>query len=232
LRKFQECPRRFYLSNILKIKEHSFEESIELLIGNSLHHILERVYKDKEFFLDSRKLYKLFEDEFEKEERVPKIYISSWLQRMKRFANIEVERFQSGIKIFALEKSVTIDNYRGFKLTGKIDRIDILPDGQLILIDYKLTNPSKFNNFFNGKNETDFQLIFYYILMRESGANIILENLYYYNLTTGEMVKNRRKVEEFDEVLDNLKEIETKPIEFGKNSKCNMFCQYNIICDI
>lgn len=231
LRIFQECPRRFYLSAILKIKEHSFDESIELLIGNILHRILEKIYSNRNFFQTETELHFLIKSELEIEKSIPDIYIASWIERVKLFVKSEIIRFNSGIKVFAVEKNITIENYRGFKLTGKIDRVDILPNGNLILIDYKLTNPSKFNNFFSGKDEEDFQLIFYYILMKESGEKVVLDNLYYYNLTNGTLIKNKKSIEDFNEVLDNLAEMEVENIYFEKNTKCNRYCKYEIICN-
>jgi len=228
---FQGCPRRFYISNILKIKEHSVEQNIKLAIGNHLHNVLEKVYTDKLSFKRSSELYSLLEIELKKGSNIQNIYLSSWLQRLKLFAENESKRFKTGIQIYALEKKIDIPNYRGFQLTGKIDRVDKLPNGDLILIDYKLNKVSEFSNYFNNEAfETDFQLIFYYILMKEIGEKVNIDQLYYYSLKTGKMVKNKRTVEEFNLHLDRLKELEKKPISFNKNSKCDNFCGYKIIC--
>jgi CRISPR/Cas system-associated exonuclease Cas4 (RecB family) len=78
----------------------------------------------------------------------------------------------------------------------------------------------------------DFQLIFYYVLLKESGAKVDLKNLYYYNLTNGKMSNSKRTLKEFDDVLEKLKQLEKGKIDFAKNPKCNQFCPYKTICNI
>lgn len=233
MRTFHECPRSFYLSNILNIKEHSTDESISLLLGNTLHRVLQRVYSKQSSFLNKRDLYLAFERELKLEERVPKIYVSSWLQRIGKFIEREVERFKNGAKVYALEQSITIENYKGFRLTGKVDRVDTLPNGDLMLIDYKLSKPTEFHNFFNDdKRETDFQLLFYYTLLKERGERVSLDNLYYYNLSTGELIKNKRTLEDFDKALQHLEDISESDIAFDKSEKCSVYCGYKTICNV
>jgi len=224
LKIFLECPRRFYFLNILEIKEHSIHTNVTLQTGNILHKVLERVYKTNNQFLNKTQLYQNFETEFIKDNKLPKIFVDSWLQKIHRFVDSEIQRFENDkIVVVDLERDVKAE-YRGFKLHGKIDRIDRLPNGDLILIDYKLSEPSK--------STKDFQLIFYYILLKEQGEQVSLDNLYFYNLTSGELIPNKRTIQEFDAVLDNLSILEQKPINFEKSTKCDTFCPYKIMCDI
>ncbi len=233
MRTFYECPRAYYLSNILNIKEHVVKESMELLLGNTLHTVLHRIYSKQKSFRNRDELYRAFRDELANfKDRVPPIYISSWGQRINKFIDNEIGRFQAGAEVYALEQNITTE-YMGFRLTGKVDRVDRLPNGELILIDYKLGNPTTYSNYFReGKSETDFQLLFYYTLLKERGENVSIDHLFYYNLSTGELIKNRRTVEDFNNTLKELEEISQSEISFDMNEKCNPYCGYGLICDI
>jgi RecB family exonuclease len=238
------CPRSFYFKEVENIKTHSTDKKIELDLGNLIHNILRDIYQNRDHYLNADDLTKDINSELDKalksnredqglkENSIPDIYIKSWKERLKRFAKNEVERFRSGVRVYAVEKNLKIENYRGFHIDGRIDRVDILPNGQLLLIDYKLSNPYKFNNFFSGKDEHDFQLLFYYILLKENEENISTENLFYYNLSTGELIKNKRKdLEELHISLEEIIELEKENIVFQKNVKCDQYCDYKILCN-
>lgn len=244
LKRFLMCPRSFYFKEVENIKTHSTDKKIELDLGNLIHNILRDIYQNRDHYLNADDLTKDINSELDKalksnredqglkENSIPDIYIKSWKERLKRFAKNEVERFRSGVRVYAVEKNLKIENYRGFHIDGRIDRVDILPNGQLLLIDYKLSNPYKFNNFFSGKDEHDFQLLFYYILLKENEENISTENLFYYNLSTGELIKNKRKdLEELHISLEEIIELEKENIVFQKNVKCDQYCDYKILCN-
>ena len=58
-----------------------------------------------------------------------------WLEYFKEFAVLEARRYNDGYRIYSLEKPLHVE-YKGFKLDGKIDRIDI-KNNRLSVIDYK-----------------------------------------------------------------------------------------------
>ena len=222
LQTFLECPRKFYFSYILNIQPHRPELDISLSIGNLLHRILHGVYSEKRSFQSEEELFRAILDRLEKDTTIPKVYISYWQEKIKKFVQTEIERFRQGITIYKLEENITIDNYRGFKLVGKIDRIDKLPNGDLVVIDYKSSEP----------NRKDYQLLFYYLLLRERGESISTENLYYYNLQTGKLIPNSVELLDLEKELSNLENLSQQEINFSKIQRCPEHCPYFDMCSI
>jgi ATP-dependent helicase/nuclease subunit B len=236
LKSFQQCPRGFYFREIARIKPHSYEKNSELIIGSMLHNLLKDIYRERDHYLNENELRQDIQKALIKAQKethlISEIYVTSWSEKLNRFIKNEVERFRSGVRVFEVEKRVDIENFHGFSITGQIDRVDKLPNGELVLIDYKTSNPYKFNNYFSGKDEHDFQLLFYYSLLKERGENISINNLYYYNLSTGKLIQNSRTLKDFEESLKEIKELEKSEIHFEKNSLCNPYCNYKILCNI
>ena len=236
------CPRKYLLKNVLKIYEHQTEFKPNLALGQVLHLILEKIYRNKKFYYSKFDILEAIEQEFFSDEvvknfKIPKIYFSFWLEKLNKFAIQEIKRFSSGITVLELEKSLTVKNYNGFELTGKIDRIDKNSNGDLIVIDYKLTKPNKIELFsewqtlFKSKTIPDFQLVIYYILLKKSGYKVNLKNFYYYILSTGELIQNRSTVEEFDLFLKTIQKLSLEDIikmqlDLNIDDCNNQFCPY------
>jgi RecB family exonuclease len=229
LRNFLECRRGFYFKYILGIEKHILDRDPNLEVGNLLHTVLNLAYRDVKSFETIYELEKSLQTAFD-EVDFENLYKDFWLQKLERFAKNEILRFQSGVRISLLEVDFETE-YRGFKFIGRVDRVDILPDGNLLLIDYKTKEPTKFYNSEIGKKEHDFQLLFYYILLSENGYKVDLENLFYYNLSEGKLIPNSRTLEEFHEVLESLKTLEKEKIDFHETVECSSYCEFKIVCN-
>jgi ATP-dependent helicase/nuclease subunit B len=228
MRTFLECRRRYYFKYLLSINGEN-EKNINFEIGNLLHNVLKKLYSQNQTFQNINDL----RSEFQKiiiNENFERTYKIFWTQKLENFFQNEISRFQNGIKVYEVEKLLST-TYRGFQFRGIIDRIDILENDELEIIDYKTTDPSKFRNSETGKNENDFQLVIYYILLRENGYKIDFENLYYYNLTSGKLIKNSRTLEDLHKELDKFIELQKEKIDFFETEKCNIFCEYKTICN-
>ncbi|MBN8702383.1 MAG: PD-(D/E)XK nuclease family protein [Bacteroidetes bacterium] len=153
---FLECELKFYLTNVLRIKENTeVSESIEQnVFGTALHSLLEFFYKD----LIGRKLapedYKIDVKLYEQE--LKNILLKNNISQFQEGANLLIYRviFQYFTKFLQSESKLTESNSitvlhqekefkREFKfdnesfiLKGKIDRIDLY-NNQLRIIDYK-----------------------------------------------------------------------------------------------
>jgi ATP-dependent helicase/nuclease subunit B len=230
LRTFLECRRRYYFKYILKIENGLQERNINFEVGHLLHKILNSLYSKQKSFSSVENLKSEFHRLLQIE-KFEKTYKTFWTQKLESFFRNEIKRFNSGIKVLEVEKKFEIDDFHGFKLSGVIDRIDKLPNGEIAVIDYKTTEPSKFFNSNSQKNEHDFQLLFYYSILKELGYKISEENLFYYNLSSGKLIENSRTFEDFHSELENLKELEKEKIDFFESEKCSIFCEYKTICN-
>jgi len=145
------CPRKFYYQYVLKIreKEDLLDEADYMDIGTFIHGLLEETFSsfigkkpviDKQFrekfftVLDEK-----FKDEFEKKTKSDSFLIKSILDvRLKRF--LDNEQLRQVEKIICLEETFkgSMDLSAGvFKFKAVIDRIDLLTDKTLLIIDYK-----------------------------------------------------------------------------------------------
>jgi len=148
LNQFERCPQQYKFHHVDKVPVDK-EVTIELFIGDLLHRALEKLY-------DVRMLGKvLSKDEF------LALYDAGWekapLQTLKISGDImkaddyvkhgratlaeyydKYHPFDDG-KTLAVEQKVdfTIDEARGLKMTGKIDRLTRQDDGTIEIIDYK-----------------------------------------------------------------------------------------------
>jgi len=216
------CKRQFYYKYILKSKEAKIPNAqiSEADIGNLLHEALHYVLQNMKV-VDENLLMIELRRYLQSEDRglIWHYHLDIWLEYLKDFASLEAKRYNEGYRVYGLEKSLHVE-YKGFKLEGKIDRIDIR-DNRLSVIDYKSGKIPK-STLKTLENETNFQLEFYYLLANTQKE---VESLSYYDLKKAELVEESlfsEKMEKLDEVL---KELETPLTEFEKCEKTTP-CQY------
>ena len=233
LKIFLNCKRRYYYQYIQELKEASFptDEVTNQDIGNTLHEVLEEIYRKKRYFYDEHELFGLIQSLLYKRVKNPveKFYIDMWLKRLPKFATQEVKRFREGFRVYQVERVLQTE-YRGFRLYGKIDRIDI-KDNLLYVLDYKSGKiPSTTKKEIQEKRVSDFQLQFYYLLSSTIKDTYLA---YYYDLENAKLEEDNFFDEKFkllDEILDTLRV--KKEIEFDKTDdekKC-IYCPYKLIC--
>ena len=230
-RTYLQCKRKFYLQNILKIKEHTISlkpKAYEL--GDIIHSILEDYYKD------------FTEHNFEKIEELFNKYKSSnpflildleiWKKKLYDFYLYDKERLKNR-KIIALEKNFECE-FEGIKIRGVIDRIDKYDDIYEV-IDYKTSSTLSVDTLKNYEKTDDFQLEFYYLAMNELYKTSKIE-AYYYDLNNTVLINEialDKKLELLCEKFNEIKEISKNEISFSKcedKSNCT-YCAYSIICD-
>jgi len=228
---YLQCKRKFYLQNILKIKEHTISlkpKAYEL--GDIVHSILEEYYKD------------FTEHNFEKIEELFNKYKSSnpflildleiWKKKLYDFFLYEKQRLENR-KILALEKNFECE-FEGIKIKGVIDRVDLFNDTYEV-IDYKTSSSLSVDTLKNYEKTDDFQLEFYYLAMNELYKTDKIE-AYYYDLSNTILINEialDKKLELLCEKFKELKEISKNEISFSKcedKSNCT-YCAYTIICD-
>lgn len=150
-----KCPMRFYFKYVLNLKEPEdiFEEPESKDIGNFIHELLKEsfmdfVMRDNSFKIDEdfkEKFLLLFQREFDqqlgKRYKTESFLIKKIIEfHLKNFLEMESIRAKDIKKILCLEKEfnqkIRLENTE-IKFKCKIDRIDELIDGSLLIIDYK-----------------------------------------------------------------------------------------------
>lgn len=128
--------------------------------------------------------------------------------------------FKNGIKIDKIEHSFVDEKY-GIKISGKIDRIDMLPNNTINIIDYKTSKKTIVN-------ENNYQLVFYYLAMNQQN----IKGLYYYNIYHNKLLKLLDIQDRLNELQKIFKQLKTASVSFDKCeglSYCR-HCAYKTIC--
>lgn len=223
------CKRQFYFRYIARIKEAKMPSAQidEQTIGLRLHTVLEEAVCDEVLF-DEKNLYAKMETLL-KEPNTHEVwgyFADVWLQKLRPFMRNEVMRFAQGFRVYKKEFSHEVP-YHGFRLEGKIDRID-QKDNALFVIDYKSGKvPSTTERSLS--STTDFQLIFYALIAGSLGK---VEGVYYYDLKEGLLVEEGF-LEEKKALLQSMLQELSAPIngyELCDEIKHCRLCPYVMLC--
>lgn len=231
---FLQCRRKFYLQNILKIREHSISlkpKGYEL--GDIIHSILEDYYTiDKNSNeLGFEKIEELFY-KYKSSNPFLILDLEIWKKKLYEFYLYDTQRLQNRV-IVDLEKNFECE-FNGIKIRGIIDRIDKIEDNYE-LIDYKTSSSLSVDTLKNYEKSSDFQLEFYYIAMNQLFKTTNIK-AYYYDLNTPSLIPEisiNEKLELLSQKFDELKELSKEKISFFKcEDKANcLYCSYKIICN-
>lgn len=230
LKMFLECKRRWYLNYILKIKEHTISKlpkSFEL--GNIVHSVLEEYYKSKNANIDEIFL------KYKSTNPFLTLDLEVFKHNILKLIEDDKKRLESR-QIVEIEKKFSI-NYRGFELTGVIDRVDKLLNSEdnFELIDYKTSRNLKIDTINTYSKSCDFQLEFYFLAIKNlyESANIKAFYCDIFQNSLKEEVVLSEKLELLQTIFDDLKEQSKSKIDFCKTEDkaiCT-YCTYKTICN-
>ncbi len=113
-----------------------------------------------------------------------------------------------------LEQSFFVDLGQ-FRLSGKIDRIDRLPDGTLQIIDYKISNSVKTHY----SAARDIQLTLYHLACNESIAKESPSSICLYYPLQDQQVCSTRGEAQLEDLLEGILEIDLAIEDRGSNPK-------------
>jgi len=233
LKTYLTCKRKFYYKYIVHLMSHEIPTDMieQYEIGNMVHTALYDVYTKKQTYNDKNALQadieKALESKIDRSSEIQRYYIALQKAKMKDFAQVECERFSEGWQVKACEVSMTCE-FAGMNLVGQIDRLDAR-ENELYVIDYKTGSYPTYNKK-NFVEATDFQLEFYYLLVREQAEHI---QCAYYDLSENKLVKEVFLEEKLAVLESNIKDmLARKEVNFEKceDEKNCLFCDYKIIC--
>jgi len=224
------CRRQFYFRYIKKIEEpkNAIEDS-NTQVGLKLHKTLERVFNSKSMQKDENTLFEFLKAELLSDIscELEEFELESWLLRLKKIVANEKRRFEEGYRVYENELSLNT-LFEGFKINGKIDRIDI-KDDKFYIIDYKSGDVDKLLRQ-KPESMTNFQLEFYYLLATDRIGEV--DGVYYYDLKDA-MLKAEpllsEKIEKLKIILKSLKEPISSFDMCEKKSIC-LYCPYKKLC--
>lgn len=236
LKTFLECKRKYYLRYIKKIKTNPiYDDTASRDVGIAIHEVLKRVYSVCRFYDDIATLKQDFRqalDIYIDQQKFDSIMIFKldvMFAKMDRFFDNEILRFGMGYQVVYTEKSFT-NIYEGINIHGQIDRVDV-HEGKFVVYDYK-TGSVKLPKRIVEKQEhniVDFQLEFYYLMLKDIKP---IESLYYVDIKNGKYVEETlldEKLLLLKDIFQTLKEPRHNFVMCEKTSICR-FCEYKTIC--
>jgi len=180
---YRTCPRKFFIEKVLRlrpsdIKEYDIEAST---IGKIIHRIMERIIKEP--FDDLQYLKHRAEEIAEEAMRGKKIdkywkklIGEAFIEILPDIYEKELELRKDGYVPAKVEMTVNGEPIKGIRLTGKIDRVDMLGDS-IRIIDYK-TGTSGLNCKQALEGNENLQLFLYAAVLKNQGYNIERVGLY------------------------------------------------------
>ncbi len=226
---YNECPQKYKFKYVDKIPEkpkHFFS------FGQSVHLALEYFYGPKEPKAPSL-------------EELLKHYREIWVKPGYRDENQEAEYFEEGRQIltrfydkhaksfhvpFSVEYNFNFE-YEGIPLTGKVDRIDELPDGRLSILDYKTGKKLA-----AGRLDIDAQLTMYQFACESQLGKEVGELIFYHLPTLKEHRTIRRDkplVKELTaRIVDTATGIDKDRFDPKPTENACRWCDYKPICPI
>ena len=224
--KFKVCPLQYKYAYILRIPT---PPNHALTFGDTIHKTL-RDFHNKKMFegkVELSDLLQMFENNWQ-----PLGYLGEEHRNL---------RFESGKKLLeeyykkhgdekfkhaGLEKTFNI-NFAGTKFTGKIDRIDELPEGGVEIIDYKTGSPKD-----QKEVDNDDQVTIYAIAAKKAlGLDPKLLSLYF--VESGQKISTTRTDEQLEKIEGEVSEIvsEMKKGQFNATPGAHCaYCDFRSIC--
>lgn len=244
---YEACPLKYKLANVVKIPtfgNHYFT------FGSTIHNTLQK-FLAASFTVNASNQRDLFGARSERAERLLpleklyEIYSESWQddwflnekQKMEYFAkgkellkNFHKKFLADQPKVKYLEQTfnIKLDQYI---FSGRIDRVDELPDGKAEIIDYK-TGQGKESLSTDDRR----QLLFYQIAAETKEVlNLKLAKLTYYylesNATVSFLGKEADKQKLKQRFLENVHQIERQNFAPTPDPHVCGFCEYKGICE-
>lgn len=235
---FEICPLHYKLRYILKIPT---PPSSALSFGSSVHATLNDFYDlvKKGEKPGEKLMFELLEKNWIVEGYESKVHERESLKRGKKILKDYFKNeFDAKNLPFSLEKMFKVpirDKKGGVMVGGRIDRVDIVNDKEIEIVDYKTGErvPSQ------READKDMQLTIYALAavsIKEKPFGIKPENvkLSFYYLDKGEKVTTQRTKEQLEKAKEDIlkikREIEKSDFKCSGHMFCQNKCEYSLMC--
>ncbi|PZO60798.1 MAG: PD-(D/E)XK nuclease family protein [Phormidesmis priestleyi] len=240
-----QCPFKWFANKVLKLGS-SAEADTELspsLRGNLYHQVVELLVKavqaNPQLSLTDPDL--LREKFLEAEREIDFPTLPAWEMRREDHLRTlltvlrKPDFWPDGAEPVALERKFK-GEWEGFKVTGRVDRIDKTPDG-LVLIDYKTSSklPRGLKDS-NGKTSIDLQLQLYQdVAASEMFPGETVTAAQYFSLTKGKVLKLSDKApqQELPMAIENCKtalNLGHYPVQPDVKRDACRYCDFDPVC--
>jgi DNA helicase-2/ATP-dependent DNA helicase PcrA len=229
---FKDCPLHYKAKYILRIPS---PPSAASSFGNTIHRTM------KDYFELIRNgehpdILKIFSRNWTPEGYLNSFHAQAYFDKGQQYLRDFVVKNNTAIYPAKLEDSFIV-SLGPIKIGGKIDRVDILPDKSLEIIDYKTgMHPLDIK-----KAATDLQLSFYALAATLiphppyglPSGKIILSLYYFEDQSKISVTQTARQLQSArEEILDFAKQIEKSDFKCNHSRICQSHCDYRSLCDL
>ncbi|MCC8088754.1 MAG: PD-(D/E)XK nuclease family protein [Rikenellaceae bacterium] len=278
---YVECPVKFYYQTLARISEDDeITEEVDLpMFGNILHKAAEIIYgtvkgdplgvrilKEYEHVKIKEAVEEAVRAEYFREDNLPEEIggnitmimgiVIKYLSRCVLRYDIENPHFTVAENEFWINTFIDVGG-KNIKLGGKIDRLDVLHDGKMRIVDYKTGKSNSqfsgvealFSNNFRERNPAVLQTLIYSFMVRNVFGKEVVPSLYYVRhmnevgfspLLADVSQKGKRIITEYSDIADELEAgLRLKltelfdpeiPFERCKDSKTCDYCPFKNVC--
>ena len=232
---FETCPMHYKLRYVYKVPT---PPSASQSFGTAMHATLKDFFeavKDKTKPTDEL-LYDLLEKNWIGEGYKDKKHEIEFFNKGKLYlAGFLKQGFDKNNLPEVLEQPFNLPLGNGLKIGGKIDRVDILPDGLIEIIDYKsgATIPTQ------KEVDRNLQLSFYALAATKIpsapfGKTPDKVKLALYFLDTQEKISTTRTAKQLEDAVEKIfkvrEEIEKSDFKCSNHMFCQMGCEFSLFC--
>lgn len=233
---YSTCPLQYKYAFVLKIPV--LEDKASLNYGRLMHNCLQEylqplIYKrqlslfENNDYLKWSRLKQIYEKRFN-----PFVYSNKqeandyFVQGKESLYNFSKQMVAKDLKIMFLEKSFNF-KINNDVIKGTIDRVDLLKNNEIKVIDYKTGTPKETLTYQDKR-----QLILYQIFL-EKHLKLAVNSLNYYYLNNNTEIsfiaKDKEKEKLIQEIQENITNIKNRRFSAKPSFMCS-FCDYNDIC--
>lgn len=237
---YEQCPLKYKYKYMDKIEAEI--KTIEPFMGDMVHQVLEKLYKDLQFqkqnsLNDLLEFYdKLFEENYTddilivKKEYTKENYKEKGKQMIIDYYNTYKPFNQT--KTVGLETTDFINLNDEYKIHVRVDRLALNEKGEYEIHDYKTNNSLKTQP----EADEDRQLGIYQLGVKEIYPNADKIVLVWHFLAFDTEIRSTRSNEQLqklkEQTIDLIKEIESKESFEPKKSALCDYCEYKKICPV
>ncbi len=244
---YQSCPWQYRLAFILRVPAPQDKPS--LIFGKVIHDVLKDFMvpllserqpvvdlfgqsQDQQDELSREKLFSIYESLWQPDGYANVSERQEYQKRGKQCLDLFLSHLQQEgyPRVLFIEKEFNF-KIAGESIKGKIDRVDILPDGSLEVVDYKTGNPKTREDLQWADKK---QLILYQLFLEEALEKPIKQLSYYY-LENGSKVSFVAKPTEKDklrqEIIAQIQAIKTLDFLPTPSEHTCGFCDFRSICE-
>lgn len=225
---YLECPQKYkfkYIDKLTEKPKHFFS------FGNSIHQSLEYFCTTPPPLLTLDQILEYYQKNWISAGYKDKVQENGYFNDGKKILTLFHTKYCLNYSApFSIEYSFNI-NIEGVPVTGKVDRIDKLPDGKLSIIDYKTGKALSPNRVL-----TDNQLTMYQIACEETLGAEVSRLIFHHLPTSAEQVTGRRSPEQVADfkrqIVDVAQSIVAEKFEPSPDERKCFWCDFKKVCPV